>query len=250
MFYQFGKAFNYNLYAGLNGELLAGLPSNQESNCKLYVFTTRPDRAAALAGTGAIVGPITGTVQNYSPGTKTYIQYPVTAIPDPDSTSETKKYDYWISATYIKQASGAKEIVVRELPIMRAYAHDAVIGVTNTTIIDGFKDVTAYLTTAQIDSVILLAERYVRDDIAADQLEFARVQYPEELFWLVYHRTMSMIAQSQYLKPGDKFDQQKKEADSGYAAAKNRLKLSYDLAGLGGETGRQQVAKSYILGTV
>lgn len=238
--YPFGQDIFYTLFTGVNGERFEQLTTSQGSSGKLYVFTERPNRADALAGTGALSGAFALTVNNARLTTT------ITAIPDPDPTGDSRSVTYWISANFIKQTGGQEETLIRPLKLIRADAHDTEIGVDVDALLSKIPDLDGYLSTVEMDGMIQAAQREVKDELTARGIEWASIHKPEQLYWAVLWRSIQYVNESQNLKSGDRWEVAANSAREHFTSVMNTLKLDLEASGSGAVV-TQQKARTWIM---
>ena len=228
MYYPFGADISFSLYTGLDGKTFSNLPT-QTGSGKLYVWTTRPDRDVALTGVGAFSGPFTLTpAANPLSAAVNLLTATITAIPDPDPSSETRSVEYYISANFIKKAAGQEETVIRPLLLTRVDAHDISIGVTQDSLLSVIPDLLGYLSTAELKSIILTAERESKDDLTEKGIKWASVHRPDQLYWVILWKSLELVCDSQVLQEGDRWERGQARYEKRYEASKSNLKIEYE----------------------
>lgn len=228
MYYPFGQDITYTLYTDLDGRTFPTLPT-QTGSGTLYVWSTRPSRADAASGSGALSGPFT-LVPGANPLSSAVntLSTTITAIADPDATSETRAFEYYISANFIKKAAGQVETVIRPIMLTRVDAHDAAIGVDEASLLSVIPDLSSYISTAEIKSIILIAQREAKDDLSEKGIKWASVHDPEQLYWVVLWKSLELACESQILKEGDRWDRGQDRFEKRHNAALSNLKLRYE----------------------
>lgn len=228
MFYPFGQDINFTLYTGVDGNTFPTLPT-QTGSGTLYVFTTRPSREDALSGTGALSGAftLTPTANPLSSAVNT-LTTTITAIPDPDPSSETRSVEYYFSANIIKKAAGTQETIIRPLNLIRVDAHSTSIGVAEDSLLAVIPDLNGYVSTAEIKSMILAAQRETKDGLSEKGIKWASVHDPEQLYWVVLWKSLELACDSQILKEGDRWDRGQARYEKRHQTAFANLKLRYE----------------------
>lgn len=238
--YPFGQDIFYTIYTGVNGERFDQLPEDQESSGNLYVFEQRPTRADALAGTGSMSGPFTLTVNNAT------LRTTIDAIDDPDPEGEVRGVTYWVSANFIKQATGQEETLIRPLKLIRADAHDVDVGVDVDSLFGKIPDLDGYLSTVEMEGMIISARREVRDELTYQGIEWASVHEPDQLYWAVLWRSIQLVNESQILKAGDRWDVGAANAKTQFENVMKNLKIKVESSGSGVVVAEQK-ARSWVM---
>lgn len=220
--YVFGKDILYNLFTYEDGEKITALPTQTVTG---YIFRPQPDRAAALAGTGAI----SSFTQSLTAGDD--IQLTIPAVSDPDPTGGVTHYTYWVAVNFVLKTGGQVQTVLRAIEIYRVFGQDSDIGVTTSKVIEVFPDITAYITTSQIESMIALARAEIVADLDNKGMQWASIHEPKQLYHALLFNSLFYVFGSQ----GERFEAQAQSAKQSYENTKRALRLSYDTS----QTGQQ-----------
>lgn len=225
--YFFGRDISYKLHAGLDGVQLSNLP-DQGSSGEAFLFDSRPNRDAAASGAGKIGGAFSLSV---SGDANQILNFTIPAIADPDPQGATTYRTYWLGINFIKQTGGDVETVIMPLKLMRIDAQDEAIGVTNGSIIEIIPDITAYLSTTELDGMIASATLDVKDELLTKKIEFGKITKPDQLFQVVLWKAIELAFMSQLLKVGDKWKSRAEWANLRYQQKLEALVLTYDFTG-------------------
>jgi hypothetical protein len=236
MFYPFGADITYTIYTGVNGEKFDNLPASQGSSGKLYLYSEKPTREDALAGTGAIGSAITLTVASSK------LTGTIPAIDDPDPDGNVRTLTYWVAANFIKKTGGQEETLIRPIKLSRADAHDVEIGVAVDSVLSILPDLDGYLGSVEINGIILAATSEIKEDITAKGIEWASVHDPEQLYWVVLWRSLELVSDSQILVEGDRWDRARDRFEKRYTQTLSNLKLKYEADASGVVVGQQRGA--------
>lgn len=163
----FGKDITRSFTAD-DGQAAVLLPTQAPT---IYIFSTYPTLDGAQNGTGA-VATISTWQQSLATGECTYT---IPAIADPYPESAFVERDYFEAINYILQTSGQTQTKIRGFSIRRADALESIPGTTPADIKAAWPHVNAYITDAQLEKAIGLAEIQVRHDLAAKGYTWGRI---------------------------------------------------------------------------
>lgn len=223
--YLFGKDFTYKLYTHEDGTLISDLPAQTVT---AYIFTTRPTRAVAAAGTGATASASATIAQ----GQELAIDF--TAISDPDTNTDAPVYVWYIAVNFVLKSAGQTQTVVREIVFTRVSGHDSTTGITLEDVTAVWPDVLQYVSTEQVQANIALARAEILSDLRNKGIAWAQVYEPNELRQAHLYNTMVYV----YGGQGEDFVLLRDKMEASYEATMRALRLSYDVFASGQKTDR------------
>lgn len=232
--YLFGKDFTYSLYAYDDSEAISDLPSQTVT---AYVFSTRPDRTAASAGTGALKTATQSLPENGS------ISLTIPAISDPEPTSDTDYQEYYISINFVLKTGADTQTVIRELPMRRVSGQDSNIGITVSDIEGIWPDVLKYVSSEEVTAAIDLARSEIVSDLENRGVEWASIHSPKELRQATLFNSLFYVLGGQ----GDDFATMRDKMESAYKNTISALKLSYDPFRQGSPITKESVSGSVMV---
>jgi len=211
------------------GEEFVPLPSQSPN---IYLFTTKPTRTVASAGTGAVQ-----TITSWSQITAApnLWQYTIAAIDDPDPTGVTAEVRYWEAVNYISQASEQTQTVIRSFLIYRDEAGQDIPGTTTDDLKKVFPQISSYATDDQLDEVLLLAEEEIRRDLRKRGFLWSRLRGLKEIKIALAYRAIAFNAMNQITADRDRHDIRFRNYLELSSGALNTALLGYDQDGDGEE---------------
>jgi len=219
MNYIFGKDFDYKLYTYEDGKRIQSIPAQTITS---YLFDAQPSRASAANGTGAIA---TFTTTHASGNV---ITVAVDAVDDPDPSSLTHGWLYWIAVNFKLDNSEQTQTVLRAINIERAVGQDSIIGVTAAKIKEAYPAVDSYASPEEIEAMIQLAHVDLLDDLKNRGFQWAQINSPDQLFNALLFKSLNYVHVSQIQRQGDGFFVKAEMAQRRYEGIITNLKLLID----------------------
>jgi len=223
MAYVFGKAITYEFYP-LDEEGLRIDMSAVTDAPTIYVFTSKPTRTAAIAGTGA-AQTVSSWSNTSSNNGKTFT---ITAISDPDPTSETERYTYWVAINGKLVNSGQSQCWLRALPIRRADAQSGIVSSSQGDLEAVFDNIDSFATSGEQTAAINLAETETKIALEAANYEWARIWEPNDLNQAVTYKALAIILMSKIQEPNDKWHTLSAHYDRIAETIRRNVNLRYD----------------------
>jgi len=219
--YPFGQDFTYTFQPLLDGETISGIPAQTAS---LYVYDSKPSRTAAMAGTGAVAGPISGSWTLNA----TSCSFTIPGIDDPDPDAQTEAPNYWVSVSFKLTTGEQTQYVVRFLDMERVTAHDKPVSVTYSDLQVLSPGITAYAGNSEQTAQIAAVTALVRARLLNRGYEWAELSRPDRLNDTVKFMALSQIYQSKMQRPGDQFDKLYQDYARIAEELFQALKIEYD----------------------
>jgi hypothetical protein len=158
----------------------------------VYKYDYKPTRAQALAGTnnGGLIETISSWSDSDTDNGKTFT---VAAIDDPDPTSETRSYTYWIAVNFKYTNTEQIQTIVRALPMQRIDAWHKTVNTTTADLENLWPQIDSYRTSEQQRAAIDLAKALCEQDLEAEGYEWALIWRPDKLDLAVAHRAVAQL---------------------------------------------------------
>lgn len=219
--YTFGQAFTYSYYPrDASGNVLT--PSADAPS--IWVYSDRPSRAEAQAGTGSTVGIEITSWSN----TGNYWDITIPAITDPDDDATTHTRTYWIAVNYTLDTSGDTMTTINSVLVSRPLGYDNELNVTTANLEVFFTGVDGYLSDAQQSSLISQVQDDIKGSFKNNGYEFAMVKNPERLKQAAIHRCLYYVARDQIAEGNEGFELLMTESKGEFEAKMSSLVLDYD----------------------
>jgi hypothetical protein len=208
----------------------AFVPSSTSQTPDIYVFASRPSRADALAGTGAI-GPAI-TTWSWDAGRSGY-SFTVPAIDDPDPTSTVAQATYYLGINVKLQATEQTQTFIQSIVLEKVTGHQTDVNVTLADMERYFPQAKAYSNEAQRLGYIAEAINEVQDKLLSIGYSWARINRPDKLERVVTLRALALLLLFQIQQGNDKFTIKYLELKQMASDAFDALKIEYDSDGDG-----------------
>ena len=195
--YAFGKDFNYTFQPLIDGEPVEGIPSQTAT---LNIFRTKPDRAAAILGTGAI----SSTSADWGANQKACL-FAVDGIDDPTPTSSQDFERYWAAIVFILSEAEQQECHIREIRLERVGGQSDPLVVTASDLQSVSAQVTTYATATEISNHITASIAVTKARLFNRGFDWANIHRSDRLRFVVIYRALKSIYASKIQDSGDKF---------------------------------------------
>lgn len=219
MLLNFGKSFTYTVTAYDDGSKIPSIPTQ---TVDAFIFDTRPSRADASDGTGAIQS------QNYSHTADDIIEIPFDAVDDPEPTGTISRHTYYVAVNFVLEAAEQVQTIIREVIFERVSAKDKIIGVTRDQIEQVYPDIYSFLSDAQVEAHIELARKELIADLKNQGTEWSQVHNPDELYNALLFKALQYVHASQIQRQGDRFSVLENSSKAAYQSVIRNLKLTVD----------------------
>lgn len=224
MGYPFGQNITYWFYPLLDNDMASIPAAVQAQTPAIYIFDESvPSRADAASGYNAIQ-----TVSTWAWNTqKKAWSFTISAINDPDLSSNIPTRVYWVAINFVLQSGGQNQTVIKPLQLERVVGHDKVVSVTEEDLRRYFPQIDAYSSDIQRRAFISQATEEVKASLRIKGYEWAKVTRADRLDLCVIYKALAMIMLGQVQEPGDKFSIKYQEYKSGFQASLDSLKFEY-----------------------
>jgi hypothetical protein len=204
--FKFGADIKYKFYP-IKDEISSddAFDITQFANPVIFVFNEKPSRADAQAGTGNIQSITSWTNTEDGRGK----QFTISAIDDPDISSENKNYSYWLAINFELQASEQTQTVMRMLPIKRLTAHHSTAMPTVEDLEAIHPNITEYFLDHVIDAALVSALQITKLRLKANGWDYASIWNPDELRLAVGYKALAELSLSQIAGGGSWSDKYK-----------------------------------------
>lgn len=222
MTYNFGYSITRTFIPYENGEPI-NLPSQVPS---IYLFSSQPSLADALAGTGAISAFTRDywTEQLTTPYKRTYTYPPINDTASRSSGS----VGYWEAVNFVLSGGGTTHTVLRQFDVERTETTDSYPTVTTDTLIEIYPAITSYLTTGQLTQFLGIALDDIKMRIRARGLVWTNLYQLQDLKLSLAYRTISLCALSQIKESGDRHEIRYNEFNKLFSESFTALTLEVD----------------------
>lgn len=224
MGYPFGQDFTYTFYPLADNAAVSSIPS-QTPTIHIFPDSAKPTRSEAAEATPTSA---VQTISSWASNSNGGYDITVDAIDDPDPTGTMDKRTYWIAINFTLSSSEQTQTVVRALEMERVSGHHKRISITNANITARWPDVTAYVSTGEIDSMITDANTMIREHLRTAGYEWAQIYRPDRLYHASMFKVLDLICLSQVQQRGDKFDLLHQEYSATYKSIMSGIKTEYD----------------------
>lgn len=179
----------------------------------IYVFTDKPDRTQAQAGTNAIA-----TISSWSntPDGRGK-QFTIPAIDDPYPTASKDAYQYYVAVNFTLQTGEQTQTVIRLLPIRRVVAHHSTSKPEIQDLEALHPEIRSFFTDSQIESTIQTAEYMTKGSLKVNGYDYLSIWNPDELKTLNTYRALALLCLSQIESGGawqEKYNEYKAIAEN------------------------------------
>lgn len=205
------------------------LPSQSPA---IYLFSSQPSIADALAGTGSVRTKTYWIESNSKPYRRTYTIDPIND-PAPTSGSGAKTIGYWESINYVRSAGGQTQTLLRYFEVERTPSTDSHPETTVEDLKAVMPSIGKYCSDGQLSDNLETALTLLKLHIKSRGLEFTKYSRLDELTLALAYKTISIANRGLIQTPDDKHNYLYNEFESLYAKAMNQILLPYDSDGDG-----------------
>lgn len=184
MSYPFGAPFTWTFYPLLD-DAPVEIPAQ---TLTLRVYSERPSREAAIAGTGAIGSP----VEVITTEARRAVEFTIPKIADPDQTSETAEVLYWVSVLYKLHASGDTLLALRGLELERSTAQHSTIAISLADLAAVYPPIRKLVKQEQIPGFVDTAIEKIRSRITKDGRNWRDIWDTSKLKFSTVHMALSV----------------------------------------------------------
>jgi hypothetical protein len=228
--YPFAQDFTYHFFPLVNEDAATVAANVQSQTPAIYVFLNRPDRTSASNGTGSLQ-----TISTWTWGA-TYDgawDVPVSAVADPNPTSEQRQWLFWICFNFVLKLGGTTQCVIREMPMERVTGQGNTVTTDQNDLRAIWPQVDAYASEPQRKAYITQSTEEVRAYLRAAGWEWSRINRLDRLNMVVAYKALAIICLGQSQAPNDKFYAKYVEYRDTYKEMRDSLRFEYDANGLG-----------------
>lgn len=238
MQYAFGKDITYLWLPFLDDKSVIDFPSQSPT---IYVFgpDSRPSRAQARAGTGAI-GSAISSWTSVAGG----FQFSIPAIQDPDINSDTHSRTYYLGITYLLKAGGQTQTILETLELVRLFSRQAPIKCSIPDVLSGYSALSSYVTNDEIQQAITDATETVKAKFDAKGFEWARIKRIEGLSLMVKSRARMFLFAGQRVAGNETWKDAYEEEKDTYVTMLSNIRLEYDEDGDNAATDNEKETKA------
>jgi hypothetical protein len=159
----------------------------------IYIFNFKPDRSIASAGTNALATVSSWSNTQDGRGKK----FTIPAIDDPNPTSATDAYSYYIAINFKLQSGEQTQTVIRLLPIRRIVAHHSSARPLVEDIQSLHPEIRSFFKDSQIESAIQSAEYMTKGHLKVSGYDYASIWNPDELKTQITYQALALLCLSQ-----------------------------------------------------
>lgn len=220
--YLFGRDILRQFIPTENGQPISDVPSQSPA---IYLFTSKPGRAAAAAGTGSFASISSWTALSAHPYG---FVYSIDAIDDPEPNSEAKEREYWEAINFTLSTSEQTQTIIRSFLVVRAEgltSHPRVKAHDLKTLSPNLEDV---IDDDTLTDFIRAAEFHVRLELEAKGYRLEQLRNLEDLKLPITYKALELAYLDQYGRPDDIFDRGAKSYERMYRELMTNLKLPFD----------------------
>lgn len=196
----------------------------------IHIFSDKPSRSAAIAGTDALQTVTSWTEYKFSPYER---RYTVTAIADPDPTSTTLWDRYWEAIRFFTKSGGQAQTIIRSFIVERIEGSDEVPGTTVADLKKVYPGITAYADDPQLFESIGLAESELKRYFRAKGIKWSRVSDLSQVRLPLAYKALALCAFSQVKEDNDRFHLRFNQFEAWYKEALGAIALPVDEDGDG-----------------
>lgn len=188
--YVWGAPVTRKLYPTESGNPKA-LPAQ---SITAYLFLDRPSITDGASGNGAID---VSSFVSQNMATPYDLVYSYGAQQDPNPGDYPGEEVYWESVNYKLVDGGPTNTLLRSIKFARLGQHDSIPDTTAADIADIMPNINSYLTDAQINDFIEIAQQDVKDRLRAEGFKWQRIYDLHLLRWAIAYRAIAECAISQ-----------------------------------------------------
>lgn len=219
--YNFGKTITRKFYPKEN-DIPLSIPSQA---AEIYLFANRPTWEDARAGTGAAQSVTTWSQGGVTPYPQTYS---FSAVDDPAPTENLLSRSYWEAINFVAELTQQKQTVIREFTLERPRGNEDTPGTTVDDIKDVFPAINNYLTDAQIEAHLSVAEAELQNDLLARGIRWSRVAALANTKLAIAYKSLSLSSLSQIKESGDRHALRYEEFKQLYQSAMKAVPIEVD----------------------
>lgn len=195
--YNFGKTITRKFYPKEN-DIPLSIPSQA---AEIYLFENRPTWEAARAGTGALQTLSTWTQSGVSPYPQ---EYSFTPVDDPEPTQNLLSRSYWEAINFVAELTEQKQTVIREFTLERPRGNEDTPETTVDDVKEVFPAINSYLTDAQIEGFLSVAEASLKDNLLGRGVRWSRVAALSNTRLAIAYKALALSSLSQIKESGDR----------------------------------------------
>lgn len=208
----------------------------------IYLFTDKPSRADALAGTSAVQTISSWTNTSDGKGK----QFTITAIDDPDTDASLKNYSYWLAINFVLQSGEQTQTVMRMLPVKRVSAHHSTAMPTVEDLEAIHPNISEYFLNNTIEAALENALSLIKLKLKVAGWDYAMIWNPDELRLCVAYKAMAELSLSQMAGGGTWIDKHR-EYKSTYESMLKEIEFLVDIDKDGEPDKKQQMTNTVSL---
>jgi hypothetical protein len=168
----------------------------------IYLFAFQPSQAQARSGSGAVSSVVTWTQPTDNPSRA----YTLPAVADPTPNDPVVSRDYWEAVNFILETSGQVQTKLRSITLTRAGGIEAAPGTTKQDIKDLWPSVSSYISDAELDKYLAIAEMQTRIDLECKGRQWAQLSELPRLKYAIAFKAIVAMAVGQVARGNaDKF---------------------------------------------
>lgn len=228
--FSFGRDFTYTfipLREEIASDTFEDLASVTDAP-SIYIFTDRPSRTDARAGTGAQQTVSVWLNLENGIGKK----FTIAAIDDPDENGSKDKYEYYIAINFTLKDSEQVQTVIRLLPIQRIKAHASQAEPTQSDLNSIQSNLDSHFTPSEIDNSIKTAVRLVKSSLHGNGFVWSEIWNPDVLRDAISFKALELLALGEK-SPGNSWDEKHLEFKNMAASLLTSVQLQIDPDGDG-----------------
>lgn len=191
----------------------------------IYVFNKQPNRADALAGTGAVASVITWTQSTVYP----YVcEYTIPAIDDPNATSTVEGLDYWIAINYKAELTEQTQTRIEYAWIERQRLSATMPETTKEDLKTVYPAISEYLTDTELDKFLVFATDQMKLTLKGRKLIWDQATDLRDLRLPLVYLTIAMASFSQHKEDGDRHHRRYEVFNKLYTDTMESITIPYD----------------------
>lgn len=191
----------------------------------IYIFSTKPSRAVAAAGTGAIETISVWNEAVESPYPRTYT---ISAIDDPDVNASSQDATYWEAINFKLKVLEQTQTFIRSFDVSRTTAQYDAPGTVPADVVAIFKNALDYWTYEEIEANIAMAIEVFKIDLIARGWRWSDVGELRFARYAIAYKALSTLCFGEVAEPDDRFDRRHAEYKTEYETLKNAIPLRAD----------------------
>lgn len=219
--YLFGQDLTVNFYPLKDNKKLtqADFATVTMQDSYLFAYNARPTKAAAAAGTGALV---TLTAASWSANSAYGFSYSLDAINDPDQASSIYRRVYYLAVNFKLDSSEQTQTVIEPMIFMRSSAELESITVSAEDLKQRFPKLGSYISDAELNDIIEDAIVELKLDLQGQEMPYKGIVQPDALEQAVAYKAIELASDTLIRDTDDRHDKRRERYEQKY---KNALKL-------------------------